>query len=77
MIRQALSAAFALSIAYPATAQTLNMMKGIDAPHYDAQRTTWRPTSNIVHLFQDALVALDRDGRTVSPAGRSRAPGRT
>ena len=33
MIRQALSAAFALSIAYPATAQTLNMMKGIDAPH--------------------------------------------
>ena len=25
-----------------ATAQTLNMMKSIDAPHYDAQRTTYQ-----------------------------------
>jgi len=81
MIRQALSAAFALSIAYPATAQTLNMMKSIDAPHYDAQRTTWGPTSDIVNMFQDTLVALDWDGRTpipylakswtVSPDGRT------
>ena len=77
MIRMILSVAFALTIPASASAQTLNMMKGIDAPHYDAQRTTWGPTSDIVHLFQDALVALDRDGRTVSPAGRSRAPGRT
>jgi len=77
MIRLALSVAFAFGMAAPAAAQTLTLMKGIDAPHYDAQRTTWGPTSNIVHLFQDALVALDRDGRTVSPAGRSRAPGRT
>ncbi len=67
MIRQALSAAFALSIAYPATAQTLNMMKSIDAPHYDAQRTTWGPTSDIVNMFQDTLVALDWDGRTPIP----------
>jgi peptide/nickel transport system substrate-binding protein len=81
MIRQVLSAAFALSIAYPATAQTLNMMKAIDAPHYDAQRTTWGPTSDIVNMFQDTLVALDWDGRTpipylakswtVSPDGRT------
>ena len=67
MIRQALSAAFALSIAYPATAQTLNMMKSIDAPHYDAQRTTWGPTSDIVNMFQDTLVALDWDGKTPIP----------
>ena len=67
MIRHALSAAFALSIAYPATAQTLNMMKAIDAPHYDAQRTTWGPTSDIVNMFQDTLVALDWDGRTPIP----------
>ena len=67
MIRHALSAAFALSIAYPATAQTLNMMKSIDAPHYDAQRTTWGPTSDIVNMFQDTLVALDWDGRTPIP----------
>ena len=81
MIKHALSAAFALSIAYPATAQTLNMMKAIDAPHYDAQRTTWGPTSDIVNMFQDTLVALDWDGRTpipylakswtVSPDGRT------
>jgi peptide/nickel transport system substrate-binding protein len=67
MIRFALSAAFALSIAYPAAAQTLNMMKSIDAPHYDAQRTTWGPTSDIVNMFQDTLVALDWDGRTPIP----------
>ncbi|MDP1838265.1 MAG: ABC transporter substrate-binding protein, partial [Reyranella sp.] len=85
MIRFVLSAAFALSIAGPlgsqAAAQTLNMMKSIDAPHYDAQRTTWGPTSDIVNMFQDTLVALDWDGRTpipylakswtVSPDGRT------
>jgi peptide/nickel transport system substrate-binding protein len=67
MIRFALGAAFALSIGCPATAQTLNMMKSIDAPHYDAQRTTWAPTSDIVNMFQDTLVALDWDGRTPVP----------
>ena len=42
-------------------------MKGIDAPHYDAQRTTWGPTSDIVNMFQDTLVALDWDGKTAIP----------
>ena len=28
-----------------AEAQTLRMMKSLDAPHYDGQRTTWSPTS--------------------------------
>ena len=50
-----------------ACAQTLNMMKSLDAPHYDAQRTTWSPTSDIVNMFQDTLVALDWDGRTPIP----------
>ncbi len=67
MIRFVLGAAFALSIACPAVAQTLNMMKGIDAPHYDAQRTTWGPTSDIVNMIQDTLVALDWDGKTPIP----------
>ncbi|MBM3646222.1 MAG: ABC transporter substrate-binding protein [Alphaproteobacteria bacterium] len=67
MIRAFLSVAVALSLATPATAQTLNMMKSIDAPHYDAQRTTWGPTSDIVNMFQDTLVALDWDGRTPIP----------
>ena len=43
------------------------MMKSIDAPHYDAQRTTWGPTSDIVNMFQDTLVALDWDGKTPIP----------
>ena len=51
----------------PRQAQTLNMMKSIDAPHYDAQRTTWAPTSDIVNMFQDTLVALDWDGKTPIP----------
>src|SRR2546430_4023017 len=72
MIRAVLSAAslsvaFALGIAAPASAQTLRLMKSIDAPHYDGQRTTWGPTSDIVNMFQDTLVALDWDGRTPIP----------
>ena len=45
-------------------AQTLRMMKSLDAPHYDGQRTTWSPSSDIVNMFQDTLVALDWDGKT-------------
>ncbi|MEH2515883.1 peptide/nickel transport system substrate-binding protein [Bradyrhizobium sp. AZCC 1610] len=67
MIRIALGMCLALSVAGPASTQTLHLMKGIDAPHYDAQRTTWGPTSDIVNMFQDTLVALDWDGRTPVP----------
>ena len=67
MIRTVLAVAFALGISASASAQTLTLMKGIDAPHYDAQRTTWGPTSDIVNMFQDTLVALDWDGRTPIP----------
>jgi peptide/nickel transport system substrate-binding protein len=67
MIRTALSVALAMGIAGSASAQTLNMMKGLDGPHYDAQRTSWGPTSDIVNMFQDTLVALDWDGKTSIP----------
>src|SRR5437899_2747524 len=67
MIRFILTAALALTVSAPASAQTLTLMKGIDAPHYDGQRTTWGPTSDIVNMFQDTLVALDWDGRTPIP----------
>ena len=50
-----------------AEAQTLKMMKSLDAPHYDGQRTTWSPTSDIVNMFQDTLVAMDWDGKTAIP----------
>ena len=42
MIRAILGAVFALTVAGPAATQTLNMMKSIDAPHYDAQRKIGR-----------------------------------
>jgi peptide/nickel transport system substrate-binding protein len=48
-------------------AQTLRMMKSLDAPHYDGARTTWSPTSDIVNMFQDTLVAMDWDGKTPIP----------
>src|SRR5437763_5406925 len=50
-----------------AEAQTLRMMKSLDAPHYDGQRTTWSPTSDVVNMFQDTLVAMDWDGKTAIP----------
>jgi peptide/nickel transport system substrate-binding protein len=62
-----LAAIAVFGMADVAAAQTLNMMKGIDAPHYDGQRTTWGPTSDIVNMIQDTLVALDWDGRTPIP----------
>jgi peptide/nickel transport system substrate-binding protein len=57
----------AAGIASAAEAQTLRVMKSLDAPHYDGQRTTWSPTSDIVNMFQDTLVALDWDGKTAIP----------
>src|SRR5678815_6116079 len=48
-------------------AQTLRMMKSLDAPHYDGQRTTWSPSADIVNMIQDTLVAMDWDGKTAIP----------
>jgi peptide/nickel transport system substrate-binding protein len=67
MIKALASTALALGLAGTASAQTLTMMKGVDAPHYDAQRTSWGPTSDIVNMIQDTLVALDWDGKTTIP----------
>jgi len=50
-----------------AQGQTLNYMKALDAPHFDGHRTTWSPTSDVVNLVQDTLVALDWDGKTALP----------
>jgi peptide/nickel transport system substrate-binding protein len=57
----------ATGLSSSAEAQTLKMMKSLDAPHYDGQRTTWSPTSDIVNMFQDTLVAMDWDGKTAIP----------
>jgi peptide/nickel transport system substrate-binding protein len=67
MIRTALSVVFVCCIPSVTLSQTLYMVKSVDAPHYDAQRTTWGPTADIVNMFQDTLVALDWDGRTPIP----------
>src|SRR4249919_40807 len=56
-----------LGMTATADAQTLRMMKSLDAPHYDGARTTWSPSSDIVNMFQDTLVAMDWDGKTAIP----------
>jgi peptide/nickel transport system substrate-binding protein len=65
--RSAALAAGVLLAATGADAQTLNMMKSLDAPHYDGHRTTWSPSSDIINMMQDTLVALDWDGKTALP----------
>ena len=50
-----------------AQAQTLKVMKSLDAPHFDGHRTTWAPTADVTNMILDTLVALDWDGRTVIP----------
>src|SRR5262245_43593515 len=67
MVQGLAVAAAALGAVSGAEAQTLRMMKSLDAPHYDGQRTTWSPSSDIVNMIQDTLVALDWDGKTVIP----------
>src|SRR6476660_8409452 len=57
----------AAGISSVAEAQTLKMMKSLDAPHYDGQRTTWSPSSDIVNMFQDTLVAVDWESKTAIP----------
>ena len=39
------------------------MMKAHRRTALRSQRTTWSPTSDIINMFQDTLVALDWDGR--------------
>src|SRR4051794_2486867 len=53
--------------ATPAQAQTLKVMKSLDAPHFDAHRTTWAPAADIDNLILDSLVALDWDAKTIIP----------
>ena len=68
MKRSLITAVLAAALLAPAAhAQTLNMAKALDSPHYDSQRTTWSPTSDVTHMIQDTLVALDWDGKTPLP----------
>ncbi len=68
MMRSLITTVLAAALAAPAVhAQTLNMAKALDSPHYDSQRTTWSPTSDVTHMIQDTLTALDWDGKTPLP----------
>lgn len=62
-----LAAAASLSLSCSAQAQTLNVMRALEGPHFDAQRTSWGPTGEIANLVQDTLVALDWDAKTPLP----------
>ncbi len=67
VVRSAVALLGIVALSSTAGAQTLRMMKSLDAPHYDGQRTTWSPSSDIVNMFQDTLVAMDWDGKTAIP----------
>ena len=67
VVRGAVALLGVVALSSAAEAQTLRMMKSLDAPHYDGARTTWSPTSDIVNMFQDTLVAMDWDGKTAIP----------
>jgi peptide/nickel transport system substrate-binding protein len=51
----------------PGQAQTLNVMRSLEAPHFDAHRTSWGPTGEVANLVQDTLVVLDWDAKTPLP----------
>ena len=57
----------AVALAAPAAAQTLTLMRNIDAPHYDPHRTSAGATAEILFIVGDTLVGLDYDLKTVTP----------
>ena len=56
-----------LFMAPSAVAQTLTMLRNLDAPHYDPARTTSGATTEVSFLIGDTLVALDYDLKTITP----------
>jgi len=54
-------------LAMPAAAQTLTLLRNIDAPHYDPARTSAGATAEIAFMLGDTLVGLDYDLKTVTP----------
>ncbi len=70
MFRRLLAIFIVLACAVPlaATGQTLTIIRGIDAPHYDGVRTTSGATGEVLFMTGDTLVALDYDLKTVRPS---------
>jgi len=66
MIR-VLAVLLASLLAFPAGAQTLTLLRNIDAPHYDPARTSAGATTEISFLIGDTLVGLDYDLKTITP----------
>jgi len=61
-------AALAIAAATPAAAQTLTVIRSIDAPHYNGIRTTAGATGEVLFTMGDTLVALDYDLKTIRPS---------
>lgn len=56
-----------VAAATSATAQTLTILRGFDAAHYDPARASGGPTAEIAFILGDTLLGLDYDLRTVTP----------
>ena len=63
-----IAAALAAPLAAPVAAQTLTIIRNIDAPNYDGVRTTSGATGEVLFKTGDTLVALDYDLKTVRPS---------
>ena len=68
LMTTALAATLAAALALPAAAQTLTIIRGIDAPNYDGVRTTSGATGEVLFMTGDTLVALDYDLKTIRPS---------
>lgn len=66
-MRMILGLLLGIAAALPASAQTLTLLRNIDAPHYDPHRTTAGATTEISLLVGDTLVGLDFDLKTITP----------
>ena len=62
-----LAIAAAIGFAPATQGQTLNIMRGVDAPHFDAHRTTWSPAGDIINMVQDTLWRWTGTARRRSP----------
>jgi peptide/nickel transport system substrate-binding protein len=56
-----------LALAGAAAAETLTIMRGADAAHYDPHRALPVVTSEVVFMMGDTLVAMDPDMKRVHP----------
>ncbi|WP_428926831.1 ABC transporter substrate-binding protein [Marinibacterium sp. SX1] len=65
--RAGIGLAAALTMALPAAAQEMTIIRLLDSNHYDPPRTAALAGSEVIFMLADTLVALDEDMKTIHP----------